>query len=132
MNTSAARRISLRHEFVRHIPEKLEEGVLYISVEFATAMHKCFCGCGAEVATPLAPTQWKLTFDGEAVSLDPSIGNWSYDCKSHYWIDRNRIVWARHWSRSEIERVRERERREKEEYFSECHGRPQHPQKSDD
>jgi hypothetical protein len=118
MNTSAARRTSLRHEFVRHIPESLEEGVLYISIEFATAMHKCFCGCGAEVATPLAPTQWKLIFDGETVSLDPSVGNWSYDCKSHYWIDRNRIVWARRWSRSEIECVRERERREKEEYFS--------------
>jgi hypothetical protein len=117
MNTSAARRASLRHEFVRHIPERLEEGVLYISVEFATAMHKCFCGCGAEVATPLAPTQWKLIFDGETVSLDPSVGNWSYDCKSHYWIDRDRIVWARRWSEAEIERVRERERQEKEEYF---------------
>lgn len=118
MNTSATRRTTLRHEFVRYVPEKLEEGVLYVSVEFATAMHKCFCGCGAEVATPLAPTQWKLIFDGETVSLDPSVGNWSYECKSHYWIDRNRVIWARRWSENEIERVRERERREKEAYFS--------------
>ena len=118
MSTSAARRTSLRHEFVRYIPEQLEEGVLYVSIEFATAVHKCFCGCGREVATPLAPTQWKLIFDGKTVSLDPSVGNWAYDCKSHYWIDQNRIIWARRWSEHEIERVRERERQEKEDYFS--------------
>lgn len=109
----------LRHEFVRHVPEQLEDGVLYVSIEFATAMHRCFCGCGSEVATPLAPTQWKLTFDGVSVSLRPSVGNWSYDCKSHYWIHRNRIVWARQLSLAEIERLRERERAEKAAYYGE-------------
>ncbi len=119
MKTSTARRTTLKHEFVHHIPEVLEEGVLYVSIEFATAMHRCFCGCGAEVATPFAPTQWKVIFDGETISLYPSVGNWSYECKSHYWIDRNRIIWARRWSTDEIEWVRERERQEKEDYFSE-------------
>ncbi|MGH9885108.1 MAG: DUF6527 family protein [bacterium] len=92
--------------------------MLYISVEFATAMHRCLCGCGFEVATPFAPTRWKLTFDGVSVSLRPSVGNWSYDCKSHYWIHRNRVVWARQLSASEIERLRERERREREVYYA--------------
>jgi hypothetical protein len=119
MSRSAPRRTELRHEFVRYIPEQLEEGVLYISVEFATAVHRCFCGCGREVVTPLAPTQWKLIFDGKTVSLDPSVGNWSYDCKSHYWIDRNRIIWVRRWSEREIERVRQRERLERDAYYSE-------------
>jgi len=118
MSRSTAHRTTLRHEFVRHVPEQLEDGVLYISVEFATAMHKCFCGCGLEVATPFAPTQWKLTFDGVSVSLRPSVGNWSYDCKSHYWIHRNRVVWGRQLSPSEIGRLRERERQEMELYYA--------------
>lgn len=118
MSRSPARRTTLRHEFVRHVPERLQDGVLYVSFEFATAMHKCFCGCGSEVATPLAPTQWKLTFDGASVSLRPSVGNWSYDCRSHYWIHRNRIVWGRELSPAEIERLRERERRETEVYYA--------------
>ena len=118
MSRSPAHRTTLRHEFVRHVPEQLEDGVLYISVEFATAMHKCLCGCGLEVATPFAPTHWKLTFDGVSVSLRPSVGNWSYDCKSHYWIHRNRVVWARQLSPAEIERLRERERQERDVYYA--------------
>ena len=32
-------------------------------------------------------------FDGRTISLNPSIGNWSYPCRSHYWIKGNRVVW---------------------------------------
>ena len=46
----------LGHEFVEGIPERLEEGVLYVSILYATAMHLCACGCGREVVTPLTPT----------------------------------------------------------------------------
>lgn len=28
------------------------------------------------------------------VSLAPSIGNWSFACKSHYWITGNEVRWA--------------------------------------
>jgi len=48
--------MQLRHEFVEHIPQKLVDEVIYISVTFATVAHKCCCGCGHEVVTPLAPT----------------------------------------------------------------------------
>ena len=89
---------SLRHEFVNYIPEALDDGVLYVSIPFATVMHRCCCGCGNEVVTPLDPTDWQMTFDGKAVSLSPSIGNWSLSCQSHYWIHRNQVRWARqHW-----------------------------------
>lgn len=81
-------------QFSEYIPEELQEGVLYISMEYATASHKCACGCGKEVVTPFTPTDWKLTYDGESVSISPSIGNWSYPCRSHYFIRNNRIVWA--------------------------------------
>ena len=87
---------TLQHKFVEFIPESLEEGVLYITLEYSTALHKCICGCGNEVVTPLSPNDWKLIFDGKTVSLYPSIGNWRFPCRSHYWIEKNQIVDANH------------------------------------
>ena len=92
----------LDHEFVEFIPDQLVPGKLYISLEYATAVHQCCCGCGNEVVTPLSPTDWKLIFNGEAVSLHPSIGNWSFDCRSHYWIRDGVVSWAEQWSPEQI------------------------------
>jgi len=97
----------LQHRFVDLIPADLEPGVLYITVGYATAVHSCACGCGGRVVTPFTPTDWQLLFDGETVSLSPSIGNWSFQCQSHYWIRRNRIDWAPRWSAARIARGRE-------------------------
>lgn len=90
-------RESLIHEFVDQIPEGPSPGVLYVSVSLATAVHQCGCGCGNEVVTPLSPTGWTLSFDGRSVSLSPSIGNWGFHCRSHYWVSRDRVVWSRPW-----------------------------------
>jgi hypothetical protein len=97
--------------------------VLYISIPYATAVHKCCCGCGEKVVTPLTPTDWKLIFDGESVSLSPSIGNWSFRCESHYWIRSNNVHWAVHWSRQQIEVGRRRDRWAKERQYGEAHDR---------
>ncbi len=86
----------MRHEFVEFIPCELEEGVLYISIPYTTAVHNCCCGCGNRVVTPLTPADWKLSYDGEAVWLSPSIGNWNFPCQSHYW------PWLKVWSKSRI------------------------------
>jgi hypothetical protein len=107
-------------EFVEFIPTELKEGVLYVSEEYGTASHKCACGCGTRVVTPLTPTDWRLTVKGKAVSLSPSIGNWDYPCRSHYWIKGNRIVWAPQWSREEVAAGRQFDRRNKEAYFDEA------------
>lgn len=112
------RRTIIAHEFTDKIPEIIEEGKIYISTPFATAVHKCCCGCGSEVVTPLGPTDWSLFFDGEAVSLDPSIGNWNFPCQSHYWIRNNKVYWARRWSQEEINAGRFLEQLEKKKYFS--------------
>lgn len=88
-------------EFVTHVPEALEDGRLYVSMPYATAIHLCACGCRSEVVTPLRPGKWRLIFDG-TVTLRPSIGNWSYGCQSHYYIDRDQVVWARTWSEAEV------------------------------
>lgn len=106
--------LRLRHEFVEYIPEQLEQGVLYVTVRFGTVVHTCCCGCGLEVVTPLSPADWHLTFDGESISLYPSIGNWSLPCRSHYWIKSNRVVWAPQWSDAEIAAGRAADQRVKE------------------
>jgi len=94
----------IRPEFVEFIPDKVKDGVLYISTRYATATHKCPCGCGEIVVTPIRPTKWTLTWNGETVTLKPSIGNWSLPCRSHYWIVENRIIWARRRSDLEVAR----------------------------
>jgi hypothetical protein len=109
--------IVLRHEFVEYIPDDLKDGTIYVSLAFATAAHKCCCGCGGEVVTPISPTDWRLIFDGESISLDPSIGNWNFSCKAHYWILRNRVKWAPRWSQKKIEIGRAHDRSKKERYF---------------
>ncbi|MBI2219981.1 MAG: hypothetical protein HYU53_02090 [Acidobacteria bacterium] len=111
------RQLTLKHQFVEYIPDAPEDGTIYVSIPFATAIHKCCCGCGNQVVTPLSPTDWKLVFDGVSVSLDPSIGNWSFPCQSHYWIKRNTVTWAPRWSSKEIEQGRAKDRRVKSEYF---------------
>ena len=107
----------LRHEFVEFIPGVQEDGVLYISMEYATAVHRCCCGCGEKVVTPFTPTDWKLTYDGRTVTLTPSIGNWGLTCRSHYWIRRNRVEWAPTWSPDRVDAGRRRDERAKQEYF---------------
>lgn len=107
----------LKHEFVEHIPSDLEEGTVYVSIPFATVAHKCCCGCGREVVTPLSPTDWQLTFDGRSVSLYPSIGNWNYPCRSHYFITCNRVEWAPGWSEDEIAAGRAADARAKARYY---------------
>jgi hypothetical protein len=108
----------LTHEFVQFIPEKPEEGKLYVCIEYATVVHKCVCGCRQEVVTPISPTDWQLTFDGRSISLFPSIGNWSFHCQSHYWIKNNRIIWAPRMSKREIAMGRAFDRQTKEQYFA--------------
>ncbi len=111
--------IVVAYEFVEFIPDELKERTLYISHTYCTAVHKCCCGCGREVVTPLSPTGWQLTFDGKAVSLYPSIGSWSLPCQSHYFITKNKVVWAQKWTKKQIARGRAQEARAKERYYDE-------------
>jgi hypothetical protein len=107
----------LQHKFVEFIPDRIEDGILYISIQYCTTIHKCVCGCGNEVVTPLSPTDWKLTFNGKAVSLHPSIGNWNFNCRSHYWIKNNEIEYAANWTEREIRAGRNKDLQRKKEHF---------------
>lgn len=109
---------SCLHEFVTTPPDNLDEGKIYVSIKFATAAHKCMCGCGCEVITPIRPTDWHLTFDGETVSLHPSLGNWGFPCQSHYFIKNNSVIWAGVMSKAAIDRGRTFDAMSKERYFN--------------
>lgn len=112
------KRSSITPAFVDTIPDLLEEGIFYVCERYMTAAHKCCCGCGEEVITPLSPADWSLRKAGNTVSLTPSIGNWSFACKSHYWISRNRVVWASNMSQRQIDQVRARDKADKKAYIA--------------
>ncbi|MDO9455254.1 DUF6527 family protein [Nocardioides sp.] len=101
----------LSPKFVEEFPANLDPGVLYVSIEYGTCGHLCACGCRTEVTTPLSPAQWSITYDGQDVSLWPSVGNWTLPCRSHYIIDGGRIRWARSFTEDEVLRNRDRDRR---------------------
>lgn len=102
------RREALEPVFTHLIPTELADGSLYVSMEYATAVHRCACGCGDKVVTPLRPTDWTLTFNGQ-VTLSPSVGNGQAACGSHYLIRENRIVWCRPMRRESAVAARRRD-----------------------
>lgn len=82
-------------QFVGIVPRPIEPGILYVSERFQTAIHSCACGCGLETVTPFSrPDDWQYTRDGDLVTLNPSIGNFQFPCKSHYYIEQNRVRWC--------------------------------------
>lgn len=88
----------LTPKFVEFIPKEPEDGIIYISLRFNTAVHKCACGCGLKTVTKISQDDWKLMYDGKTVSFYPSIANWQYPCQSHYWIYKNKVLWIDQFS----------------------------------
>jgi hypothetical protein len=88
----------------------MNPGVLYVSIPYLICGHLCCCGCGEEVITPLSPAGWSLTYNGDSVSLYPSVGNWSLKCNSHYWIRNGHVHWSRKFTPDEIVSTRARDR----------------------
>ncbi|MPZ47049.1 MAG: hypothetical protein GEV05_27530 [Betaproteobacteria bacterium] len=103
----------IRPEYVEFIPERLDQGVLYISERYRTAAHKCCCGCGKEVVTPLSSAEWSVKRNGGRVSLWPSIGNFAFPCRSHYVIQNNLVQKARAMTDRQIQRVKANDRADK-------------------
>lgn len=108
----------LEPRFVKGVPRALDPGVLYVSMEYSTVVHSCCCGCGMEVVTPLAPTEWQLTYDGEAISLWPSVGNWNLKCRSHYVIKKSRAIEAAPWSNREVAAAQQREQQARDQHYA--------------
>lgn len=108
------------HKFVETIPDKIESGIVYISLEYTAVVHKCFCGCGNEVNTPLSPTDWKVTFNGDSISLYPSVGNWNLACQSHYWIKNNSVYYAEKWLKDDVAYAKAKDNIAKAKYYNDA------------
>lgn len=76
--------------YTEFIPEryKMQVGVIYISREYKTASHLCLCGCQCLTVTPLNENGWTLTDSDGLITMTPSIGNFQFECKSHYIITK--------------------------------------------
>lgn len=89
------KKIEVEPVWVEFIPElkDMEENRIYISLEYNTACHKCLCGCGNLVVTPLNHGNynqgWNYSENNGKVSLSPSIGNYNFPCKYHYILTNN-------------------------------------------
>lgn len=114
------------HRLVEYIPETIEDGVVYVSQTYGTAVHNCCCGCGEEVVTPLTPTDWSAKVEAGRLTLYPSIGNWSFACQSHYWIQKGQVVWSYQLSPTQISEIRRADKRLKDLHFKEVN-RAKHP-----
>jgi hypothetical protein len=112
------------HQFVEHVPTPLEDGVVYVSIAFGTVVHKCCCGCGDKVVTPLTPVDWAVTYDGQSISLCPSIGRWDAPCQSHYWIWNNRVIWSARWSKDKVNTLKRHEAGLRDDFFGLDQDRP--------
>lgn len=102
---------------VESFPRPLEAGVLYYSERFSGAAHACACGCGKEVITPISPVQWRITRNARGVSLRPSIGNWNFPCRSHYWIIDSTVRWSADMTEDQIRAGRAYNSALREQYF---------------
>lgn len=107
----------LKHQVVDSIPEKLQVGTLYVTMEGDVAGHLCACGCGREVITPLSPTDWSIAINQSGATLDPSIGNWAFPCRSHYFIWDGKVIWASNMSDKAIAQGRQRSKASKQTYY---------------
>ncbi|WP_363302850.1 DUF6527 family protein [Hydrogenophaga sp.] len=99
------------------MPPTLAPGILYVSREFETAHHLCACGCGSKVRTPLGPAEWQVDETPQGVTVRPSIGNWQFPCRSHYLIQRGRVVWSDQWSEARVRAGRQRDQERLQAYL---------------
>lgn len=79
--------------FVDRIPDELEPEKLYVCLACNVVVHLCPCGCNEKVVLPVGRDQWVLSYDGEGITISPSIGNFQFVCKSHYFIRNNNVQW---------------------------------------
>lgn len=107
----------MTHKFVEFLPAKLAADIIYVSMEYKTVAHLCCCGCGKEVITPITPNDWYIQYNGNSISLYPSIGNWDFKCRSHYWIKNDNVVWAENWTENQIANTKRLDTIRKHEYY---------------
>ncbi|WP_127794355.1 DUF6527 family protein [Agromyces sp. LHK192] len=102
---------------LKYIPRTLEPHTFYISEVYGTTAHLCACGCRTKVFLPLSPAEWRVKFDEVGITVRPSVGNWEFPCRSHYFITQNAVQWAAAWDQVRVEDGRRKDGHDLDKYF---------------
>lgn len=84
---------------VDDVPEKVEDGVLYLIGESGQswqAAFRCPCGCNETIQLPLtqdAHPRWVLQGALSHPTLAPSVHR-TVGCRSHFFLRKGHIVWC--------------------------------------
>jgi hypothetical protein len=70
---------------VLFIPENMESGLIYYSLEYNCSNHLCPCGCGSQTPLPIKDGEWTLDVRNGKTTITPSIQH-RFNFKSHYVI----------------------------------------------
>jgi hypothetical protein len=47
----------------------------------------------------------------------PSIGNWQFPCRSHYWIQGGQVIWSVDWTPEQVQAGQRAEEKRRRAYF---------------
>ena len=100
-------------EFVDKVPLNLKNGILYVCLSCNVIVHRCACGCGEKTVTPIDKKYgWIMKYDGQSITLRPSIGNFNIPFRSHYYITDNNVEWLENYQQKNnkkciFERIRQ-------------------------
>lgn len=86
------KKVIIEPVWVDYMPDFYEQGKVYISEKYKTSKHLCLCGCGRMTIMPIddGTKWWQLVKENDGtVSFIGSVGNYQFDCKSHYIITKN-------------------------------------------
>ena len=90
------KKVYIETVYVDTMPQlnEMAENNIYISEKYNTSTHRCLCGCGEPVVLPInhngSTYGWNLYKENNGtISFTPSVGNYSFGCKSHYIITKN-------------------------------------------
>ena len=108
----------IRPRFVESIPPgRPPAGEFLISIKYGMGVLRCPCGCGNTMDVNIEPHRWSIKWDGEHISVCPSISSDWMGCRSHYWVRRNRIVWGYPISRTAEEKKEKEEAKARERIY---------------
>jgi len=85
-------------ESMQDIPDCLADHAYIVGLQKPKwVVIACPCGCGEKIEINLMRSrtpQWELKINAGTISLWPSLWMTDKKCGSHFWIERNRVIWV--------------------------------------
>lgn len=97
-----------RYRLVDRIPKQMEEGIVYHTEEFELAGLLCACGCGHRI-TLIVPDSHRVWDEDGYATIQPSVGVFDAECKSHYVIRAGNVQWLRAFSGAQATKIMQRQ-----------------------